>query len=263
MRTEPVDIGCGVLSPLRSAALCAVYSFEHASHEPGMADDRPFGLHGLIATTAGQWVFRGRRGVIDIDSKITVAGTQGEHCGCRHAVPGNSILIAVMFPGSLDENEPPPFSEQVVEWDLARPLRLAMARNVDDDFESCLFEVFDLFARHTGGRGARPHGRLRMERVRRFIEKHAFETISLATIASCVNMSAFALLRQFKAHTGITPHEYLTSLRFERARKLLAGDTRMIAEIGADVGFRDQRYFSRWFRKEAGMTPRAFRKRYA
>ncbi len=157
MRTEPVDIGCGVLSPLRSAALCAVYSFEHASHEPGMADDRPFGLHGLIATTAGQWVFRGRRGVIDIDSKITVAGTQGEHCGCRHAVPGNSILIAVMFPGSLDENEPPPFSEQVVEWDLARPLRLAMARNVDDDFESCLFEVFDLFARHTGGRGARPH----------------------------------------------------------------------------------------------------------
>ena len=35
-----------------------------------MADDRPFGLHGLIATTAGQWVFRGRRGVIDIDSKL-------------------------------------------------------------------------------------------------------------------------------------------------------------------------------------------------
>ena len=228
-----------------------------------MAEDRPFGRHGLVATSSGRWVFRGRGGAIEVDSNVTIAGTQGEHCDCVHASPGDSILVAVMLPGSLDESEPAPFTEQVVQWDLTRPLRLAMARDTNDEFESCLFEVFEMFARHTGGRQARPHGRLRMERVKRFIERHAFEDLSLAAIGSCVNMSAFALLRQFKAHTGSTPHEFLMALRVERARELLARDPRMIGEVSAAVGFRDQRYFARWFRKETGMTPSAFRERYA
>ena len=69
--------------------------------------------------------------------------------------------------------------------------------------------------------------------------------------------------RRFVANLGMTPLEYLTSLRIENAKKLLSMRTKMetsIAEIGAMCGYYDGRYFSRVFKKHVGITPEEYSK---
>ena len=72
-------------------------------------------------------------------------------------------------------------------------------------------------------------------------------------------MSPFSLLRQFKSHAGVTPHDYIMNLRLNRAKNLLSNEGMAINEISRAVGFRDQRYFSRWFSKSTGVSPSAYR----
>ena len=69
--------------------------------------------------------------------------------------------------------------------------------------------------------------------------------------------------RRFVANLGMTPLEYLTSLRIENAKKLLSMRTKMetsIAEIGSMCGYFDGNYFSRVFKKHVGITPEEYSK---
>jgi AraC-like DNA-binding protein len=69
--------------------------------------------------------------------------------------------------------------------------------------------------------------------------------------------------RCFKEETGLTPLEHLTVLRINRAKKLLrATPYQSIGSIAAGCGFSDEFYFSRVFRKETGISPREYRKKY-
>ncbi len=52
-------------------------------------------------------------------------------------------------------------------------------------------------------------------------------------------------------------------MRIRNAQSLLLRSTLSIKEISYMVGFRDQLYFSRVFRQETGMSPRAFRRAHA
>jgi AraC-like DNA-binding protein len=75
-------------------------------------------------------------------------------------------------------------------------------------------------------------------------------------------MSAFHLARCFKKQLGLPPHAYLTQLRLQRARRLLAGGLGL-AEAAAAVGFYDQSALSRHFKKIYGVTPGQYAKAVA
>ena len=69
------------------------------------------------------------------------------------------------------------------------------------------------------------------------------------------------LRRCFKAETGMTPLEYLTSLRIGHAKKLLAQKENArysLQDVALLSGYYDAQYFSRLFRKKTGMTPSAY-----
>ena len=71
------------------------------------------------------------------------------------------------------------------------------------------------------------------------------------------------LRRRFKKATGTTPSHYLTALRMEHAKKLMAQNHQLqysIAEIGVMSGYYDSRYFSRVFKKNTEMTPQEYAK---
>jgi AraC-like DNA-binding protein len=66
--------------------------------------------------------------------------------------------------------------------------------------------------------------------------------------------------RQFRAATGLPPHQSVILRRIERAKQLLQrGGDFTPAQVAARTGFRDQSRFSRHFRRLVGVTPGRFR----
>jgi len=109
-----------------------------------------------------------------------------------------------------------------------------------------------------GPDGALPRGRLRA--VVEYIEDHLDASPSLEQIAAVARLSPYHFARQFKAATGLPPHQYVIARRVERARQFLqAGTDLPLAEVAARAGFSDQSQFSRHFRRLVGVTPGRFR----
>jgi AraC family transcriptional regulator len=109
-----------------------------------------------------------------------------------------------------------------------------------------------------GPDGALPRGRLRA--VVEYIEEHLDAGPTLEQLAAAAHLSAYHFARQFKAATGLPPHQYVIARRVERAKQLLqAGTDLSLAEVAAHAGFSDQSQFSHHFKRLVGVTPGQFR----
>jgi AraC family transcriptional regulator len=106
--------------------------------------------------------------------------------------------------------------------------------------------------------GALPRARLRA--VLEYIEEHLNASPTLEQMAAVARLSPFHFARQFKAATGLPPHEYVIVRRVERAKQFLQdGGDLSLAAIAAQAGFSDQSQFSRHFKRILGVTPGQFR----
>jgi len=109
-----------------------------------------------------------------------------------------------------------------------------------------------------GRDGVLPRGRLRA--VVEYIEEHLDGCPTLAQLAAVVRLNPYHFARQFKAATGLPPHQYVILRRVERAKQLLqAGTDLSLAEVALRAGFSDQSQFSRHFKRLVGATPGQFR----
>jgi AraC family transcriptional regulator len=109
-----------------------------------------------------------------------------------------------------------------------------------------------------GRDGVLPRGRLRA--VEEYIEEHLDGCPTLAQLAAVVRLNPYHFARQFKAATGLPPHQYVILRRVERATQLLqAGTDLSLAEVALHAGFSDQSQFSRHFKRLVGVTPGQFR----
>jgi AraC family transcriptional regulator len=109
-----------------------------------------------------------------------------------------------------------------------------------------------------GRDGVLPRGRLRA--VVEYIEDHLDAGPSLEQLAAVARLSPYHFARQFKAATGLPPHQYVIARRVERAKELLqAGTDLPLAEVAAQAGFSDQSQFSHHFKRLVGVTPGRFR----
>jgi AraC-like DNA-binding protein len=86
--------------------------------------------------------------------------------------------------------------------------------------------------------------------------------LDLDTISAAVGESKFRLLRRFRVVTGMTPHQFLVSMRITHARRLLASGLAP-AEVAVMTGFADQSHLTRRFRNRIGLTPGRYRDRAA
>jgi AraC family transcriptional regulator len=83
--------------------------------------------------------------------------------------------------------------------------------------------------------------------------------ISLRDVSTSVNLSPRRLTQIFKAETGVSPRQYLRTLRMERARSLLQSSFLSVKEVSFRSGVSDLSHFVRDFKKRYGMTPSEFR----
>ncbi len=96
-------------------------------------------------------------------------------------------------------------------------------------------------------------------RVRRWIDAHYTETLTLELMAGEFSLSAAHLSRSFKKEFGIGPTEYITRRRIERAKELISDSRLRLSDIAENVGYQDAKYFSRVFRKVTGQSPAEYR----
>lgn len=88
------------------------------------------------------------------------------------------------------------------------------------------------------------------------------QQIEVRDAARVCAMSSSYFMRFFKRTTGQSFRAYLTALRIARAQSLLVTGKASIIEISQQTGFCSQSYFGEVFRVLAGMSPRAFRRRF-
>ncbi len=100
---------------------------------------------------------------------------------------------------------------------------------------------------------------LRINRVKQYIQTHYSENMTLETIARQINLAPTYLCLLFREKTGQTMNSYITSIRMEKARQLLADVNLKLFDISLAVGYPNPSYFTRLFRKYTGMTPTEYR----
>jgi len=102
-----------------------------------------------------------------------------------------------------------------------------------------------------------------VQRATAFIARHYGEPIGLEQVAAAAGISPSRLAHVMKACTGRTTGALIEEVRVRRAQELLDRSTQSCAEIGYAVGFADQSYFTRRFRRLTGTTPARYRHRGA
>jgi AraC family transcriptional regulator len=100
---------------------------------------------------------------------------------------------------------------------------------------------------------------VQMTRIRRYISDNLDRQITISTLAGLVGLSMWHFMRRFEATEGMSPHAFVTRLRFLHAQNLLSETEISIVEIALEVGM-SHSHFSRTFLAHFGVSPSEFRR---
>ena len=104
-----------------------------------------------------------------------------------------------------------------------------------------------------------PLPKWRLKRAVDFIEANLSEPVCLADMAASTGLTRMHFAAQFRAATGLPPHEYLLRRRIERAQEMLARSPTPVVEVALQVGFQTQAHFTSVFKRFSGSPPHAWR----
>lgn len=99
-----------------------------------------------------------------------------------------------------------------------------------------------------------------LETAKEYMEEHMAENISLSAVAEKTGVSAAYLSTIFTKKLGMSFTDYLNTIRIQCACDYMNDATMKVYEIAYKVGFHDEKYFSKVFKKATGMSPSEYRK---
>ena len=102
-----------------------------------------------------------------------------------------------------------------------------------------------------------------IERAAAYFNENYNTKISIDDYAESLHISTNWFIHNFKQYAGMSPAQYILSLRMVNAQSLLERTTYNIKEISEIVGYENPLYFSRVFKKEIGKSPAQYRKERA
>lgn len=108
-------------------------------------------------------------------------------------------------------------------------------------------------------RSIRPLQKWRLKRVIEYVDTNLSSKLGLLDLAAVAGLSRMHFASQFRAATGLRPHEFLLRRRIRRSEELLRSSRMAILEIALAVGFQTQAHFTTVFKRFAGCTPREWR----
>lgn len=104
------------------------------------------------------------------------------------------------------------------------------------------------------------HGLTRFQNVLEYIRKNLHHPITIHELADIAKLNPTYFSNLFSQYMGISPIPYINKRRVEEAQKLLLSTRQTLYQIAQTVGFSDEYYFSRVFKKTVGIAPDHYRK---
>lgn len=104
------------------------------------------------------------------------------------------------------------------------------------------------------------HGLTRFGAVLEYIRRHLNGTITIEDLAEIAGLNPTYFSNLFSRYMGIPPVQYINKQRIEEAQRLLFSTDDTLYKIARTVGFSDEYYFSRIFKKIVGIAPDHYRK---
>ena len=101
----------------------------------------------------------------------------------------------------------------------------------------------------------------RLDEALRHLRERFCEPLDIGVLARRAHMSRTQFHVRFQRALGMSPMQYVRSLRVDKAKQLLLTTTLPVGEVAATVGYDDQLHFSRVFRSAAGASPTDYRER--
>ena len=101
-----------------------------------------------------------------------------------------------------------------------------------------------------------------IEQIQQYIEKNYNQPLTLESLAKLFHFHPSYLSSYFSKHTKLGVNEYLHQVRITRAKELLKNGRLSVSSISEKVGYSDPSYFTKVFKKNVGISPRIYRKRY-
>ena len=130
-----------------------------------------------------------------------------------------------------------------------------------EEFGACIDRLkISLFQRSRSRESASAEEERPIVGITRYLQEHLAEDISLSILAEEFHLSGQYISQLFKNEIGVNFLAYLTTIRMERAKKLLVSTQLSIAEISERCGYADYRVFTKVFKKTEGSTPSQYRR---
>lgn len=148
-------------------------------------------------------------------------------------------------------------------WDIYK------RRSYAWEFDVCVDLVFvwrymikniDIPEHKDGKNGQSQNERMRL--MLTFIHQNYSDNLKLEDIAASANISVAECGRCFNEMIAVSPYAYLIRYRLKKAVHLLINSEYSVTDIAIAVGFQDVAHFIQSFKKQEGMTPGQFRKKY-
>lgn len=98
-----------------------------------------------------------------------------------------------------------------------------------------------------------------IDNIAQYINENYYRDLSISKLAESLGMDRRVFSQLFKGQTGKTPTEYIINLRINEAKHLLKTNKYTIGEISKRVGYVDNLYFSRIFKKKVGVSPNKYK----
>jgi AraC-like DNA-binding protein len=158
-------------------------------------------------------------------------------------------------------------TETLLETALKQAEAEGMARSLEEGLLQAstlqgMLSVFRDGLDRIGAVGDRPaEGRraVRMEEVKRYVDRHFTQSPQLKDLARKMGLSEPAFLRGFRRTTGRGFSRYLQSLRLDEAKRLLRTSLLSVERVAQESGFNSASYFVQAFKRVTGFTPGAYR----
>lgn len=155
------------------------------------------------------------------------------------------------------------YVEEWVSKNISVPVRLVQDkfdshRSIGDVFEG-LFRELDRKQYRTIRRPDEMEAERRNQEIVSYLRTYYMEDISLEKLSKMFFLTREHISRTFKKETGMTLSKFVTQLRINQAKSWLLETEESIYSIATMLGYQDEKYFSKLFKKVTGMTPFEYR----